>query len=245
MEQKLQSLVAKLAAACDAVGGVEKLGKNEQQGYKYVKAADVAKAIRHELFRRGVVVLGHEHPPEFIAVELAPDREGRPRTMSECHLRVTYRLMDGTEMIEIDGYGVARDSGDKAIYKAKTGALKYFLRGLGLIPDEKDDPEFDEDGNEVKRRGKDEQADFAKEKIERMKQEAKPAPAPALPKDSTTITEGQRKRLFAIAREKGWSETALRDLVGSHGFEHTSEITRKAYDAIVQDIEASQVIQGG
>lgn len=37
------------------------------------------------------------------------------------------------------------DSGDKAIYKCKTGALKYFLRSLAIIPDEKDDPEADEE----------------------------------------------------------------------------------------------------
>ena len=134
-----KSLVEKLSEACDAVGGVEKKGRNETQNYAYVKAADVAKAIRHELFSRGVMILPHEHKPEWREFQTM-----KGTTMRECILQVTYRITDGSSEMFMSAYGVSMDTGDKAIYKAKTGALKYFLRGLGLIPDEKDDPEMDE-----------------------------------------------------------------------------------------------------
>lgn len=134
-----QSLAAKLAEACEAVGGVEKKGRNETQKYNYIKAADIAKAIRHELFQRGIVIIGSES--DLIQERITTNNGG---TMTEVRLKVTYTVTDGTETLTFDAWGVARDSGDKAIYKAKTGALKYFLRGLGLIPDEKDDPEADE-----------------------------------------------------------------------------------------------------
>jgi hypothetical protein len=135
------SLIAKLAEACEAVGGVEKKGLNEFQKYKYVKAADVAKAIRHELFRRGILVIVDEK--EFTQTRVIKTNAGgeMPEWLLKCE--VTFR--DEKEILGPFGaFGVGADTGDKAIYKAKTGALKYVLRGIGLIPDEKDDPEFDE-----------------------------------------------------------------------------------------------------
>ena len=53
------------------------------------------------------------------------------------------------------------------------------------------------------------------------------------------ISEPQRKRLFAIAKEHGWPESALRDLVGRYGFEHIHEITKDQYGTIVAEIEGS------
>lgn len=138
-EAKPKSLVEKLAEACDAVGGIAKKGKNTQQNYSYVKAADVAKAIRHELFKRGVLVIPDEQSIDWAEVAF---KSGT--VMRECRLKTNYRITDGITEIIVGAFGVAMDSGDKAIYKAKTGAQKYFLRGLGLIPDEKDDPEADE-----------------------------------------------------------------------------------------------------
>jgi len=140
------SLIAKLAEACDAVGGVEKKGRNDFQKYNYVKAADVAKAIRHELFQRGVVVIPHEK--EFLETGRIKTNSGGE--MREFRLTVDYTLYDSDsdEKITVQAFGVAMDSGDKALYKCKTGATKYFLRAIGLIPDEKDDPEFDESVDE-------------------------------------------------------------------------------------------------
>lgn len=140
------SLVSKLAEACDKVGGVEKKGRNENQRYNYVKAADVAKAIRHELFQRKVILLADEESIDQVLVKTQAGGVMRHLT-----LKVKYTLHDGEsgETLSMVAFGVAMDSGDKAIYKAKTGALKYFLRGLGIIPDEKDDPEFDEGVDEA------------------------------------------------------------------------------------------------
>lgn len=137
-----KSLVAKIAEACDAVGGIEKKGKNEKQNYKYLKAADVAKAIRREFFSRGVILVFDEK--EFVQIRTIKTNSGGE--MGEFMLRseVTFYDSDSDAKLGPFGaYGVAMDTGDKAIWKAKTGALKYVLRGVGLIPDEKDDPEAD------------------------------------------------------------------------------------------------------
>lgn len=132
------NLAEKLSEACAAVSFVEKHGRNEMQSYDYVKAADVAKAIRMELFNRGIMIIPTE-------TELQTERfqTNKGGYMTEVRVKTAFVITDGKDKLEGAGWGIARDSGDKAIYKAKTGALKYFLRGLGLIPDEKDDPETD------------------------------------------------------------------------------------------------------
>jgi len=143
-----KSLIQKLADACDAVGGVEKKGKNEKQNYKYLKAADVAKAIRHELFSRGIVIMFDEK--EFTQLRSIKTNSGGE--MGEFMLRSEVTFLDGESSEKLGpfgAYGVAMDTGDKAIWKAKTGALKYVLRGIGLIPDEKDDPEADKKVDEA------------------------------------------------------------------------------------------------
>lgn len=122
------------------MGGVEKKGRNDFQRYDYVKAADVAKAIRHELFQRGIVVIIDEK--EWTQLRTVKTTAGE---LPEMLLKSEVTFMDGAETLgPFVAMATAMDCGDKAIYKAKTGLLKYVLRGIGLIPDERDDPEFDE-----------------------------------------------------------------------------------------------------
>lgn len=143
VQTKPLSLVGKLAEACNSVGGLEKKGTNTKQGYKYLKAADVAKAIRGEFFSRGILLTFDEK--KFTQLRTIPTNSGG--TMGEFLLEaeITFHDADSGEKLGPYGaFGVAMDTGDKAIWKCKTGALKYVLRGIGLIPDEKDDPEADE-----------------------------------------------------------------------------------------------------
>jgi hypothetical protein len=141
-EIEKKSLVTRIAEACDAVKGIDKGGYNEMQRYKYVKAADVAKAIRHEFFSRRVVLVVDEK--EYTKLRDVPTKSGG--VMPEYLLKCEVTFYDGYSADKLGpfgAFGVAMDSGDKAIYKAKTGCLKYVLRTIGLIPDEKDDPEAD------------------------------------------------------------------------------------------------------
>ena len=131
-----KSLVAKLAEVMAEIDHVEKRGLNTFQNYKYVRAADIARAVRDGLAKRGVILL-----PKIINVRTyeIPAREG---TMQAVDLHVRYTFYDGEQTLETDGYGTGTDKGDKAGYKAQTGALKYALRNAFLIPDESD-PEAD------------------------------------------------------------------------------------------------------
>lgn len=56
-----------------------------------------------------------------------------------------------------------------------------------------------------------------------------------------TISDGQRKRMFAIAGDEGLVRAAMARM----GYEHTSDITTADYDAIIADIEqAKEALDG-
>jgi hypothetical protein len=62
-------------------------------------------------------------------------------------------------------------------------------------------------------------------------------PPPPTPSSSTsTISEKQRSMLWAKAKAAGWSEDELRELVKRHGFEHSKDISKSAFDGILTDL---------
>ena len=134
------NLLQKLASAVAEIDSVDKRGTNEFQKYKYVKAADVAWMVRKALSQRNVYLV-----PDVIEVRNyeIPAREG---VLQAVDVRMQFSFFDGdapeVPPVVLHSCGTGTDKGDKAIYKAMTGALKYGLRHAFLIPDESD-PEAD------------------------------------------------------------------------------------------------------
>jgi len=140
-QQTTKSLVRKLAEIVQEMDSVEKRGENKFQNYKYVKAADVAWAVRKALSERNIYLVSdmvHIRNYEI------PAKEG---VMQAVDVTMEFSFFDGdnpsTQPLVFHAYGTGTDKGDKAVYKAMTGALKYGLRHAFLIPDESD-PEADE-----------------------------------------------------------------------------------------------------
>ena len=140
--RKKQSLKLRLAEACAAVPALDKEGHNPE--YNYVRASQIFTAFRKELLNRDILLL----PNELEVREQDVPTVAGP-TLNRVTLHVEYELSDCRgvdEPIVKKAFGVGIDPGDKAIYKAKTGALKYFFRVLGIIPWlESDDAEADAD----------------------------------------------------------------------------------------------------
>lgn len=133
-------LIAKLAEIVTEIDHVEKSGRNDFQKYNYVKAADVAWLVRKALSERNIYLV--TDVIEIRNYEI-PAREG---VMQAVDVKVQFSFFDGdapaTQPVVLHAYGTGTDKGDKAVYKAMTGALKYGLRHAFLIPDESD-PEAD------------------------------------------------------------------------------------------------------
>jgi hypothetical protein len=128
------NLREKFAEVRRRLGYIQKRGHNERHNYNYVTAADLAGSVGDILAELGVVVI-----PQLQSISTET-----PRSSSDRIARVVmnYRFVDarsGEELtVRVPGEGV--DPGDKAPYKAMTGALKYALLQSFLLSTG-DDPE--------------------------------------------------------------------------------------------------------
>ena len=128
------NLREKFAEVRRRLGYVQKRGHNERQNYSYVRAADLAGSVGDILAELGVVVI-----PQLQSISTEP-----PLSSSERIARIVmnYRFVDARsgEELTVRVAGEGADAGDKAPYKAMTGALKYALLQSFLLATG-DDPE--------------------------------------------------------------------------------------------------------
>jgi hypothetical protein len=127
-------LHSKIAEVSAAISHVEKKGRNDFHKYDYAQAADVYAAVRDEFSQRGVTVI-----PAITSVEIT---EMGKNKMISAAMEITLTDSESGEQMVVPWHGVGEDTGDKAIYKALTGSLKYFYIQLLSLPTG-DDPEDD------------------------------------------------------------------------------------------------------
>lgn len=129
--EKPEGLAAKLVAAALAVESVEKRGKNKDQHYDYVMADDVAAAATRALLSFGVLC-----DFETVKAEQTPiqSRSGTNGLIVKATCKLIATDSETGEKITRTAIGYGSDyPGDKAIYKAMTGARKYaFIHLLGI-----------------------------------------------------------------------------------------------------------------
>ena len=131
------SLRQKLAVVRRRLAYVQKRGHNERKNYNYVTAADIAGAVGDILAELGVVVV-----PRLESISHEPSRTGKSEVEHVARVVMAYTFMDvdTAEEITVKVAGEGLDAGDKAPYKAMTGALKYALLQSFLLATG-DDPE--------------------------------------------------------------------------------------------------------
>lgn len=135
----MNDLVVKLAKIMsDCV--IPKTGYNSFHKYYYRTHEDIVNKLRPALAKEGLVLF-------------ATEKKLLSNSPGHVIIEVRYTVSDGKDFIHFIGLGegidISREGkpGDKAMYKAQTGALKYALNDLFLIASS-DDPENDE--NEIK-----------------------------------------------------------------------------------------------
>jgi len=130
-EATLHEKLIEVMAAVDSVG---KRGENTSQGYKYQKAVDVFNAVRPEFIKRGMLFTTEVTSSKTTLIE----RQGlTPNVLVE--ITCQFYVSDGSQTFRFGGAGAGIDaSGDKSVYKAITGAMKYGIRQLLMLPDEND-----------------------------------------------------------------------------------------------------------
>lgn len=130
-------LARRLARAASRCAYVQKDRDNAAQGYRYASAAAVLQKINE--------ALAAEEIATTVRVELlsaAPTPSGK-QTVVTVKVYVTYHGPDG-DRLTTEGLGSGADSGDKAVMKAQTAAIKY-AHLLAFNVSTGDDPEADEE----------------------------------------------------------------------------------------------------
>lgn len=112
---KAATIYAKIARVMDEVSIIPKNGYNKHFGYNYVKEEDLVEMLRPILVKHGLV---------FIPNVVEQQRNGE---LTKVNMEFTLADVDTGEVVKSNFWGEGQDKNDKGLYKAYTGATKYFL----------------------------------------------------------------------------------------------------------------------
>lgn len=127
---ELKSIYSKLGKVMSQVSRVPKNGYNSFHKYNYATESDLTESIRPILLEAGLA---------FFSNVLDQERDGE---FTKVKMEFTLADIETGEILKSVYWGEGQDKGDKGLYKAYTGATKYFLMKTFLIPTG-DDPEAD------------------------------------------------------------------------------------------------------
>lgn len=143
-DKKVLTLAQRLLNARKNMKNIKKDAHNNHQNYDYASAENVLSQIRKQLDKEGVTFKASSKLREIIE----PARMGGGKQHMVI-LDSVYTLInaDNSEDREESSWSsTGMDFSDKAIYKAYTGGIKYFLLQTFLIGTG-DDPENDDENN--------------------------------------------------------------------------------------------------
>lgn len=135
-EKKIYSALSEINRK---VGALTKSRKNQQQGFMFRGIDDVMNELHSHFAEHGVLVI-----PEIENYDVTERVTAKGGAMFVVRATMKFHLTaDDGSFITIRNVGEAMDSGDKAMNKAMSIALKYALLQLFLIPtEEKKDPDY-------------------------------------------------------------------------------------------------------
>lgn len=240
-----KTLVSKLAAVMAAVERVPKRGRNEFHKYDYATEADIVSVVRTELANRHVMLIPQVDNHERHDITTKKNERGDPITI--LHMRFTFMDGESGESITLPWIGCGQDGGDKGVYKAMTGGVKYALMKMFLMPTG-DDPENDHREARKAERAADREAKAQqRDDHRRMAELARPVATDAdeytrevILREGKTpelITEQQRKQLQLVASAAGWRTEDVKRLLAHHGFDRSNKVTVDKFELLVDALK--------
>lgn len=127
---EVNKIFQKISKVMSLVSRVPKNGYNSFHKYHYATETDLTESIRPILQEAGLA---------FFSSVLEQERVGE---FTKVKMEFTLADLETGEILKSTYWGEGQDKGDKGLYKAYTGATKYFLMKTFLIPTG-DDPELD------------------------------------------------------------------------------------------------------
>jgi hypothetical protein len=235
------SIYKKLLTVIDEVKRIPKNGYNSFHKYHYVTESDLTESIRPILAKAGLVFL----PPSVLEqekIEVTKVVNGKEEKDYFTKVKMEFTLADAEtgEVIKSIFWGEGQDKGDKGLYKAYTGATKYFLMKTFLIATG-DDPEEEAPKNTTtttkttqgKQSYKKPQQQYNKQSQTAQQQTTQQPTQPQQNKQQPQASGIQRKRFFAIAGKKQISDKQQKAII----YFYTGKDSR----AVVTEIEYQQI----
>ncbi len=140
------SLFAKLARVASKIGNLEKTGTNTHFNYKFVEENAVSDTVRRLLSDEGIAFFASMDHVEINTISTPNSKGGETLTIhAVCTFTFTFADGETGATFACRWHGEAKDQQDKAINKAATAALKYYLLKNFMISTgkRKDDPDTD------------------------------------------------------------------------------------------------------
>lgn len=214
-----KSLAGKLVEIMAEVETVAKRGKNEFHKYDYATESDISAAIRKHLIERKLLILPR------VSKWATMDKPGDKGQLVYVDMVFTIHDAESGEAMDFPWLGCGEDKGDKGLYKSYTGAEKYFLLKLFLIPTG-DDPERDD----------------PKKKAEAKKPEPK-GETPKAPQTGETLTGEEIDRFYSICKKAGYrTHGDIKQFLTPFGADTVSKVQRVDYQkllvSVAPDLEA-------
>ena len=214
-------ILKKLHSIMSEVPFIEKDKRNEHQRYKYASEQAIKMAIQPLLVKHKVL---------FTVQGIEIERSGEITTGKFIG---SFIDVESGERIDLTLYAEGWDKQDKSYYKCITGAIKYILTSTFLIPTGDDAEAVGNANTNANPAPTKPKTKTHQDKIEQVMDKIEEVRASR----DDTISEAQRRRLFAIHKKHNWPEGAVKDLIYRWGYSGTDKIKRKHYEAIVDCIE--------
>lgn len=215
-DQKPLPLAAKLAAIMAEVEAVPKRGHNEHFGYDFATEADIAGAIRKGMAARKVFLLPSVTSYADQTIITKGDRGEKSKTITTIKMAFTFLDGESGDCQTCEWAGRGEDSSDKGLYKAMTGAVKFFLMKAFLIPTG-DDPEIDKREKKGQRRR--EVNEVNGDRVDTGSGEVK----------GQFITGKQQRELIEAGQKAGWKGEDFATWLKKSGYEQWSRIPSSAF----------------
>jgi len=141
----MQKIAKKLVQVMQECSYIQKTGTNDFHHYRYATSADVLEKINTALVKQKLcsVVL-----PEILQQVDVTTAKGNIEHMATVKIDIMLIDAESGESVSFSGIGTGQDSGDKAVMKAQTAAIKYaYLLSMAISTG--DDPEADTKTDEI------------------------------------------------------------------------------------------------
>ena len=140
-----KNIARKLVEVMKECSHISKNGLNDYHNYKYATAGDVLEKVNASLTKHKIVSIVCPTIESMLEVTNKNNNQEHLATIS---VHVHLVDSDSGESVDLFGIGSGQDSGDKAVMKAQTAAIKYAFM-LSLCIATGDDPEADTGTDEV------------------------------------------------------------------------------------------------